>query len=695
MTTNDLTLIQTEIEQLRTAIEHHSRRYYIDNSPEISDYDFDMMFTRLKQLESEHPQFVTPGSPTMKVGGAPIEGFSQVRHEVPMLSLDNSYNSGDLRDFDARITRSLGEGTELKYVAEIKIDGVSVSLIYRGGVLTQAATRGNGATGDDITANVRTIKSIPLRLYGNFSDDDIVEVRGEIFMPRAGFEKLNEDRERGGEQLFANPRNATAGSLKLLDSKITAQRPLDAFFYWLRLSGPAMPATHHECLGLIRSYGLRTEAHTTVLDGIDEVISFIEKWETERSSLDYENDGIVIKLDDLALHTRLGETSHHPRYAIAYKFPPEQKPTKVLAITVQVGRTGAMTPVADLAPVLLSGTTVRRATLHNEDEIDRLGIGVGDTVIVRKAGEIIPQIVSVVTADRTGDFVKFAFPRQCPACGATAVKNEGEAVLRCPNPWCPAQVKARIEHFCSRGAMDIENLGPSLVAQFVDAGLVKDFGDLYSLTRQSLAALDRMGDKSAANIIDGIAASRQSPLDRLVYALGIRQVGARTAKLLAEAFGSLDSISVADTAALIAIPEIGPVVASCITEFFAQPHTAEVIEKLKLAGVNMTADTRPKGTALAGKTFVITGTLSRPRDDVKRMIEDAGGRVSSSVSAKTDYLVCGESAGSKRQKAADLGITIIEEASLADLLNSDDAMSAPQADSPAPDTSAGQQSLFD
>lgn len=659
-----------EIEKLRAEIERHTHKYYVENAPEISDFEFDALFTRLKKLEAEWPELITPDSPTQKVGGAPSDGFQKVRHGEPMLSLDNSYDEEDLAEFDARVRKGLAASDKIEYVAEIKIDGVSVSVLYRGGVLARAATRGNGETGDDITANVRQIKSIRKELEGSFNSDEEVEVRGEVFMPRPDFEKMNERREEEGEKPLANPRNATAGSLKLLDPAQVAARPLDAFFYWLRAPQRFDIKSHASALSRIKEFGLKVEPNMHVAPSLEDLLAHIKKWETKRSELEYENDGIVIKVNSVEQQRTLGVTSHHPRYAIAFKFPPEQKPTKVLNIGIQVGRTGALTPVADLEPVLLSGTMVKRSTLHNEDEVRRLDIRVGDVVVVRKAGEIIPQIVEVLKDRRDGTEKEFAFPENCPVCDTSVSRPEGEAVVRCPNAWCDAQVRERLQHFASRQAMDVENLGPSLVNQLVDNGLVSDFADFYYLTKEQLAGLERMGEKSAQNVIDSIEKSRNAPLGKLIFGLGIRHVGVRTAASLADAFGNIEALSRADEEALVAVEDIGPKVAAAIIEFFAQPHTGEVLEKLSNAGVNPVAEKRiVEGGPLEGKTFVITGTLSRPREDFKKDIENAGGKVLTSISKKTGYLLCGRDPGSKREKAEKLGVVVIDEKALEDMLS--------------------------
>jgi DNA ligase (NAD+) len=639
-------------------------------APEITDFEYDAMFSRLKELEAEHLELVTSDSPTQKVGGAPVDGFAQVEHAVPMLSLDNSYSIEDVREFDARVRKSLPSQESLSYVAELKIDGVSVSLTYMGGVLRRAATRGDGAVGDDITGNVKTISIVPHRLKGRFDPDEETEVRGEVYIPRSDFERMNEEREAAGEQLLANPRNATAGSLKLLDPKMAAKRPMSVFFYWLRAREDRMPDSHFGCLELIREMGLPVEPNATTLRDVDALVEHLEKWETGRSELDYETDGMVIKVNSMAHQRTLGGTSRHPRFAIAFKYPPEQKETTVASIEVQVGRTGKLTPVANLEPVRLSGTIVKRATLHNRDEVERLDIREGDMVMVRKAGEIIPQIVAVVKEKRSGAEKPFAFPEQCPVCGSETSRQEGEVDVRCVNPFCEAQLRERLAHFCSRQAMDIENAGPSLINQLVDRGLVHDFGDLYALTSEKLESLERMAEKSAANVIEAIDRSRKAPLDRLIFGLGIPMVGTRTAKQLADEFGSLDEIASAGVERLTQATDVGPRVAASVKEYFEREAAKKIVEKLRGAGVNMTQERRSEGPRpLDGLSFVITGALSRPRDEIKRDIENAGGKVVSSVSKNTNFLVCGEDAGSKLEKANKLGVPVIDEAALARMLS--------------------------
>lgn len=675
-----------EIESLREQLRYHNWRYYVLADPEITDYEYDQLFTRLKTLESEHPDLITPDSPTQSVGGAPIEGFEQVRHQTPMLSLDNSYSVDDLREFDERVRKNLPSDAVVEYVAELKIDGVSVSLQYRDGALALAATRGNGVTGDDITANARTIRALPQKLLGG-NPPALLEVRGEVFMPGKEFERINAAREQDGLNLFANPRNATAGSLKLLDPAETARRGLDLFAYWVRTDGAPLP--HAENLALLKQWGFKVEPHFAVFRDMDALIAHLDAWEHKRHELDYETDGMVIKVNDPAQQQALGATSHHPRFAIAFKYPPEQKPTVVLGIDIQVGRTGKLTPVARLEPVFLSGTTVTNATLHNPDEIQRKDVRVGDTVIVQKAGEIIPQIISVVKEKRTGEERPFVFPDKCPACGAPADKPEGEADARCTGLHCPAQTRERLRHFASRQAMDIETLGPALINQLADKGMASDIGDLYALTAEQLQSLERMGEKSARNIVEALERSKRQPLDRLLFGLGIRQVGTRAAQILADHFGSVHDLAQASEEDLVAVPEIGPVAARSIVSFFAREETGDLIRRLEAAGLTLEQERsgEPDAQPLQGLSIVITGALSRPRDEWKRIIESAGARVTSSVSKKTDFVLAGQDPGSKLEKAEKLGVKVIGEQDLSAMLQG--------APAPVQDTKKVQGGLFD
>ena len=652
-------------EELRELVRYHEHKYYVENEPEISDAEFDRLMSELRQLEDEHPELRTSDSPTMRVGGAPSEGFRTVAHSVPMLSLDNTYSPDELREFDRRVRSRLGE-VESDYLVELKLDGVSVSITYVDGVLDVGATRGDGLRGDDVTANLRTLRSIPLRL--KLDVPGRLEIRGEVYMPRSGFEELNRRRKRDGEPPFANPRNAAAGSLKMLDPEGVARRPLDAFFY--QLFG-ADVSTQSEAIDELRRLGLRVNPEHELLPDIDAVIDHVGSWEDRRSGLDYDTDGMVVKVNDLSLQGRLGSTGKSPRWAIAYKFPAQSATTKVLDIAVQVGRTGKLTPVALLEPVLISGSTVSRATLHNQDEVDRLDVRVGDTVHVEKGGEVIPKVVKVVRAGRKGRPRRFRMPAECPVCGEAVAKTEGEVDHRCVNVRCPAQVKGSIEHFASRGAMDIEGLGPALIDQLVETGLVNDYGDLYRLTEDDLVSLERMGEKSASNLLNALEESKTRPLERVVAALGIRHAGARVSQVLARRFGTLGELREAGAEELAETPEVGPVIASSVRSFFDSSENAKVVEKLRKAGVG----TRPAESAgspetpLSGKTIVLTGKLvSMTRDEAKRAVERAGGRVSSGVSSRTDLVAVGEEAGSKLERARELGIEVIDESELRRLL---------------------------
>ncbi len=661
--------VKEKITALRKLINYHNHKYYVEAEPEITDYEYDQLFKELKELEEKYPQFITPDSPTQRVSGSPIEYFTQVKHEIPMLSLDNVYSEEEFIEFDKRI-RKLLPGEQIEYVGELKIDGVSISLIYENGLLKMGLTRGDGEKGDDVTNNLKTIKSIPLKLENEFAlKTNKIEVRGEIYISKKNFQMLNEEREKKGEPLFANPRNAAAGSLKLLDPKEAASRKLDVFIYWINLQNEIEIKTHWEGLNLCKQLGFKVNPHSMLLKNYSELKNYLNKWEKEKEFLPYEIDGIVIKVNSLQQQKLLGTTSHHPRYAVAYKYQPEQAVTKIKNIIIQVGRTGALTPVAELEPVHLSGTIVSRATLHNEEEIIRKDIKIGDKVIIQKAGEIIPQVIRVLKEERNGTEIPFKFPSNCPICGSPVIKPEGEAVSRCTGYWCQAQIKERIRHFVSRSAMDIETIGQSLINQLVDKGIVKDYSDLYELTVDTLMQLERMGKKSAQNLINGINKSKNLNLSRLIYALGIRHIGERAASLLANRFTSIDSLSKATIEELQEINEIGPKAAESIVNFFSSKETQKILNKLKLARVKMDEEKKevPK-TAISGKTIVITGTLSLPREEIKRKIEALGGIVSSTVSKNTNYLVVGSEPGSKYNKALSLGIKIITEKELNDIL---------------------------
>jgi DNA ligase, NAD-dependent len=659
------------VAQLREIIHYHNYRYFVLDDPEISDAEYDQLMRELVELEAAYPELVTPDSPTQRVGAAPLEAFETVRHRAPMMSLANAFDRAELEAFDARVRRMLGVDS-VEYVAELKIDGVAVSLSYEEGLLVRGATRGDGEVGEDVTQNLRTIRSVPLRLVHPVT----IDVRGEVFMSRADFEELNRRRAAEGQPLFANPRNSSAGSLRQLDPRVTAERPLDIFCYGIGYLGetglPAKrPATHSEALELLSELGFKVNPHARVCRSIDEVVAFCEHWEQQRRSLPYEIDGVVIKVNRLEYHDRLGTTAKSPRWAIAYKFAAEQAMTVVREIVVNVGRTGAVTPMAILDPVRIAGTTVSRATLHNEDYIRDKDIRIGDTVIVHKAGDIIPEVVRVVTSKRTGAERPFVMPKTCPACGGEVVRPEGEAVARCINARCPAQLVEGLIHFASRNAMDIEGLGQALATALVQQELVKDFSDLYRLTKEQLVQLERVGDKSATNLLNAIEASKSRGLARLLYALGIRLVGEETAASLAAHFKSIDALAEATVEQLMDVPEIGEKIARSIVDYFDQPQNRAVIEALKELGVKTSEDAPvPVGEQpLAGKRFVITGTLSAmTRQEAEAAIKRLGGTTSGSVSRNTDYLVVGASPGSKLQRAQELGVPILDEEAFLNLI---------------------------
>jgi DNA ligase (NAD+) len=654
-----------QMEDLRELIRHQEYRYYVLDDPEITDAEFDRLMGELKESERQHPEWVTSDSPTQRVGGAPAKELSSFPHRVSMLSLDNCYSDEELQEFDRRVREVSGNKRE-QYVIEHKLDGLSVSLHYEDGMLAHGVTRGDGLVGEDVTANVKTIRSIPLRLAGGGEKWPVLEVRGEVFMTRAVFERVNDEREEAGEGRFANPRNAAAGTLRMLDSKIVAQRRLEANAYALFVENEVPFALHSEVLKALKEMGLKVNPHWKLCDSIEEVVEICAAWESRRDSLDYEIDGMVVKVNTIALQNELGATSKFPRWAVAYKFPARQATTRVRDIIVQVGRTGALTPVADLEPVPLAGTTISRATLHNEDEIGRLGLMIGDTVIIERGGEVIPKVVKVVESRRPKGARPFVAPRRCPVCGGSVYRPEGEVVRRCVNTACPAQLKESLLHFSSRRAMDIDGLGDVLVDLLVEKKLVHDVADLYSLKVEEVATLERMAEKSARNLVDEIEGSRKQELSRLVFALGIRFVGERTAQILANHFGSLDRIRKADQAALENVFEIGPKVAASIVHFFAQPQNLKVIEKLRSQGLNFKQTSRkPQSTRLQGKQLVLTGTLEHyTRDEAKALIENAGGVVTSSVSRKTDFVVAGAEPGSKLDKARALGVSIMDEQEL-------------------------------
>lgn len=661
-----------QLEKLREEIRHHEDLYYVYDSPEISDREYDELMETLQKLEALHPELITPDSPTQRVGGRPAEGFPEVVHSRPMLSLDNSYNIDELRAFDERCRR-LADGRSIDYVAELKIDGLSISLQYENRLLVRGVTRGDGRIGEDVTQNARTIRAVPLRLKPQAEGlNGDVEVRGEVFIPREVFEKTNAEREEQGEPRFANPRNAAAGAIRQLDSRIVARRKLDMFAYDLLVAGRKPFPTHSESLDWLERAGFRVNPNRKLCHTIDEVIEFADQQEALRDELGYEIDGLVVKVNSTALQDEFGNTQKAPRWAIAYKYPARQASTRVLSIDVQVGRTGALTPVANLEPVFLAGTTVSRATLHNEDEIERLGLKIGDWVMIEKSGEIIPKVLNVIKLKRTGEEKSFRPPKRCPVCGGAISRPEGEVVARCVAADCPAQLMGRLLHFASRRAMRIEGLGYVLVEQLVQSKLVRDVGDLYSLTLEQVAGLSRMAKKSATNLLEQIESSKSRELANLVYALGIRHVGERTASILAQHFGSLESLAAASVEQLDDIPEIGLTVAESVRDWFDDEGNLKLCDRLRLAGVRTEAektrvDTRDE--RFAGKQFVLTGKLnSFTRDEARALIEARGGRVNSSVSKKTDYVIAGEEAGSKLDRAEELGVAVINEVQFKEML---------------------------
>jgi DNA ligase (NAD+) len=656
--------VKKQIADLREKLRHHEYKYYVQDDPEISDVAYDRLMSRLNELETTYPELITPDSPTVRVGGTPRAGFETVRHSRPMLSLDNSYSYDDLREFDRR-AREVSGRDEIQYVAEHKFDGLSISLQYENGELARAVTRGDGRTGEDVTLNVKTIRSVPLRLdpaaLKKAKLPPTFEVRGEIMMPRRSFEELNRRQELAGGKIFANPRNAAAGAVRMLDPSITASRRLEFFAYYLTVDGKAPFPKHSQSLEALKLARFRSSSDWKLCQGIDAVIAYCESWDEPRMKLAYEIDGVVVKVNSTAIQNELGFTSKAPRWAIAYKYPARQETTVVNDIRVQVGRTGALTPVAFLEPVQVGGVTVSRSTLHNMDEVERLGLQIGDTVLIERAGEVIPHVLKVVKEGK--DRRPFEMPTKCPECGSGIHKVDDRVAYRCVNAACPAKRKESLLHFAARHAMDVDGLGDKIVDQLVDKGLVKDFADLYALKLDDLANLERMAEKSAQNLLDGIAASKKQPLARLIYALGIPFVGERTAQLLADHFSTLQEFAAASEEQLTEVGEVGPKVAAAIAEFFSEAANRQLIKKLAKAGINPTAAKRAvKSDKFAGKTFVFTGTLSnRSREAAGELVQQHGGKISSSVSKKTDYVVAGSDAGSKLEKARELEVTVLNE----------------------------------
>jgi len=662
--------LEKKLEALREKIRHHESLYYVLDQPEISDAEFDKLMGQLKELESEHPKLITPDSPTQRVGGKPREGFVKVPHSSPMLSLDNTYSEEELRDWERRVHELSGR-SDVDYVCELKLDGMSLALVYEDGKLVRGVTRGDGSVGEDVTLNVRTVRSIPLVIPAEKLKKAGIprdfEVRGELLMPTASFKKINEERERDGLPTFANPRNFTAGTVRQLDSNITAQRRLDYFPYMLLRNGRTYFDRHWKTLAALDTAGFKVNQNRKLVSSMDKVWEFIQQWEAKRDSLPYEIDGIVVKVDRTALQDELGFTGKAPRWAIAYKYAARGAVTQLENVRWQVGRTGKLTPVAELVPVSIGGTTVRNATLHNMDEIQRLGVKIGDWVRVERGGDVIPKVVEV-DKDHPRGKDDIDVPDKCPVCGTKVMRTEGEVDYRCVNANCPAKLLGTILHFASRGVMSIDGMGDALVTQLTERGLVKNVADIYKLTKASLLSLERMGEKSAQNILDEIEGSKKLPLDRVIYGLGIRFVGERTAQFLAEHFGSMVALEKASVEELQNVDEVGPRIAESIAEFFSIPANRKLVERLREAKLTLTGEKKQRGTKLAGKTFVLTGTLPRlTRDEAKKMIEDAGGKVTGSVSKKTDYVVAGSDAGSKLDKARELGVAVIDEKQMEEL----------------------------
>ncbi|HEY3930604.1 MAG TPA: NAD-dependent DNA ligase LigA [Candidatus Koribacter sp.] len=662
-----------QIDDLREKLRYHEHRYYVLDDPEISDADYDVLMNQLKALEAANPKLLTPDSPTQRVGGKPREGFVKVPHSAPMLSLDNAYNEQELRDWARRVEELSGRA-EIEYECELKLDGLSMALRYENASFSLAVTRGDGTIGEDVTLNLRTVRSVPLsipaaELKKTKMPADF-EVRGEVIFPTKSFERMNEDREKQGLAKFANPRNAAAGAVRVLEPNITAQRRLDFYAYFLLVDGRVHIAQQSDALDILVKLGFKVNPNRAVFKSIDEVLTFINAKEEKRDSLGYEIDGVVIKVNSTALWQRLGFTGKAPRWAIAYKYAARAAVTQVEDIQVQVGRTGKLTPVAWLKPVAIGGTTVSRATLHNMDEIDRLGVRIGDWVQVERGGDVIPKVVKVIDdKDHPRGRRHFHMPERCPVCGGHVVRTEGEADHRCVNANCPAKLRESILHFASRGVMNIDGMGDSLVNQLVDRNLVRNVADIYDLDEEKLLSLERMGKKSADNILSEIQGTKKLPLERVIYGLGIRMVGERTAQFLAEHFGSLDAVMKAPEEELLEVEEVGPRIAQSIHEFFGEPSNRQLVKRLEAAGLQFKGVKKVRGTALAGQTFVLTGTLPTwSRDEAKKLIEDTGGKVSGSVSKKTNYVVAGEEAGSKLDKARELGVAVIDEDALRRLL---------------------------
>jgi DNA ligase (NAD+) len=672
MTDNTTDALSATLQQLREAINRYNYQYYVLDDPTVPDAEYDRLFQRLQQLEAQHPALITSDSPTQRVGSAPLESFATVAHQKPMLSLDNSFSDDDLMAFDKRIKDRLGLSEDIEYACEPKLDGIAVSLVYEQGLLVRALTRGDGLNGEDITANVRTISSVPLKLYGD-NHPALLEVRGEIFMPKAGFEALNKAAREAGQKVFVNPRNAAAGSLRQLDSRITAKRPLQLCAYSVGShQGQALPGKHSDILQRLKSWGFAPNKQAQVARSMAECIRYHQQLGEKRTSLPYDIDGVVFKVNAIEQQEALGYVARAPRWAMAYKFPAQEELTTLKAVEFQVGRTGSITPVARLAPVFVGGVTVSNATLHNRDEIARLDVRVGDTVIIRRAGDVIPQVVGVVLERRPAGARSIEFPTRCPICQSPATEVPGEAAIRCEGGLiCPAQRKEAIRHFASRKALDIDGLGDKLIEQLVDKGLINTVADLFSLSRNDLTGLERMGEKSADNLLAALEASKATRLPRFIYALGIREVGEATARNLAAHFGTLDALAQADTDALQTVDDVGPVVARFVRDFFTEPDNLDIISQLRQHGLHWPEQAPADDAArpLAGQTVVVTGTLeSMSRDEAGEKLRALGAKVAGSVSKKTSFIVAGAKAGSKLTKAEALGVNILDEQALLDLL---------------------------
>lgn len=652
--------VQKRIEHLRDKINYHNYRYYVLDSPEISDAEYDGLMRELQNLESEHPELVTPDSPTQRVGAPPVEEFGVVEHPLPLLSLGNAFNSDELRAWYNRVVRMLGH-EDFDLVCELKMDGLAVALTYVDGVLTTGATRGDGYRGEDITQNLKTIRSIPLRVNSNAPRR--FEVRGEVYLSRKGFEEVNKEREERGEQVFANPRNAAAGSVRQLDSRVTARRPLDIYIYGLGWAEGTVPQTHWETLEYLKSLGFKTNPNTALVSTLSEVENYYQRWIEERDKLPYEVDGVVVKINQFALQEKLGFVGREPRWAVACKFPAAQATTKLLDIGINVGRTGSINPYAILEPVSVGGAVIRKAALHNEEDIHRKDIRIGDTVVVQRAGDVIPEVVSPVTSARTGEEKMFSMPSHCPVCGSELFRPEEEVMLRCPNAACPAQVYELLKHFVSRGAMYIDQIGEKLAAALLDAGLVSDVADLYFLKHEDLVKLERMGNKSASNVLKSIEKSKERPLSRVIFALGIRYIGSEMADILEREFGSMDSLMKATEDDLLAVSGIGPKAAKSVANFFSQERNCQIVEKLRKAGVRMESEVEKiQEQPLAGQEIVITGRLEAlTRGQAEEKVKELGGKAGSSVTRKTTYLVVGADPGSKLDKARSLGTKVLNE----------------------------------